>query len=162
MSKTSKSRMKKRTGLKAHETGKKLEDRVASWLRRQGYVCSKRVLARGKIVARPYEVDIYATKGLINKHHIWVECKAYTMKRSHVTKLIESARDVKDLNEEHSDVQKWAPNMLMLVSNKGFDVDAVALANKYKIYCVKAGKAFEFVGKEKKADMTNLGMSKFD
>lgn len=52
----------------------------------------------------------------------WGECKAYTVKRAHVTKLVESVRNVKELNEENDDVQKWSPNMLMLASNHGFDV----------------------------------------
>jgi len=156
-----KSRKKKARGTQAYETGKKLEDRLAGWLRKQGYTCHKRVLARGKVAARPYEVDVYATKGLIFKHHIWVECKAYTVKRSHVTKLVESARDVKDLNEEHSDVQTWAPNMLMLVSDKGFDTDAIGLADKYMIYCVKAGRTFEFIGKRNRGNMEEGESSDF-
>lgn len=145
--------------MQAYETGKKLEDRVANWLGKQGYTCYKRILARGKIAARPYEVDIYATKGKIYKHHVWVECKAITIRRVHVHKLVESARDVKEFKEE-SDIQKWAPNMLMLVSDEGFDVDAIKLAAKYNIYCVKAGKTFEFVGKLTRHDMKDAEESK--
>jgi len=160
--KKKKSKEKIKKGVQAYETGKKLEDRVAKWLTKQGYICSKRKHARGKVVARPYDVDIYATKGLVFKHHIWVECKAYTIKRSHINKLVESARDVKDLYEEHSDIQKWAPNMLMLVSNKGFDTDAIELANKYEIYCVVAGRTYEFVGKRNRNDLQNGENSEFD
>ena len=140
----------KERGKKAYETGAKLENRVVRWLKSQfGYKCKKRELARGKISKRPYEVDIHGIKEElfgVFKTHLWVECKAYTVKRTHVTKLVESARDVKDLDEE-SDIQKWSPSMLMLVSNKGFDVDAIGMADKYRIYCVKAGRTFEFVGK---------------
>lgn len=151
-----------RRGAKAFERGKKLEDRVAAWLTKQGYKCSKRVLARGKIAARPYEVDIYATKGIVFKHHLWVECKAYTIKRVNVHKLIESARDVKDFNNDNSNIQKWAPNMLMLASDKGFDVDAIKLADKYYIYCLQAGKSFEFMGRRKRDNLNEADESKFD
>lgn len=130
--KTKRRLKKSEIGTQAQETGKQLEKRASTWLRKQGYTCKERVLARGKIAARPYEVDIYATRGLIDKHHLWVECKAYTVKRSHVTKLVEFARDVKELGDEF-DIQKWSPNMLMLVSNKGFDTDAVRMADKYRI-----------------------------
>lgn len=141
----------KSRGKKAYESGAKLENRVARWLKSQfGYKFKKRELARGKISKRPYEVDVHGiTEELfgIFKSHLWVECKAYTVKRTHVTKLVESARDVKDLHDESENIQNWSPNMLMLVSNKRFDVDALGMANKYNIYCVKAGKIFEFVGK---------------
>jgi hypothetical protein len=95
-------------------------------------------------------VDIYATKGIVFKHHLWAECKAHKVKRTFIHKLVESARDVKELNNDNEDVQTWSPNMLMLVTDEGFDSDAVKLADKYKIYCVHANKTFEFVGKQKK------------
>jgi len=152
---------KKSVGIRAYETGKKLEERVTNWLTKQGYRCGQRIVARGKVAARPYEVDVYATKGSVFKHHMWVECKAHTIKRTHVHKLIESARDVKDFNYVQTDLQKWAPNMLMLVSDDGFDVDAIKLAAKYKMYCVKAGKTFEFIGRMTKDDMKDGDESKF-
>jgi hypothetical protein len=38
--------------------------------------------------------------------------------------------------------------MLMLVASEGFDIDAINMAEKYKIYCVHATpKSFDFVGK---------------
>ena len=151
-------------GVKAYETGKQLENRVAKWLAKQGYTCSKRKKARGYTRTRPYEVDVHGIKeeylGLL-KTHIWVECKAYTIKHSHVTKLVESARDVKKLNEEHPDMQKWAPSILMLVSNKGFDIDAIRLADKHRIYCVVAGRTYEFVAKRNRNDLQNAEYSKF-
>lgn len=156
------SNTKSKKGVEAYQTGKKLEDRVATWLTKQGYTCKKRVLARGKIAARPYEVDIYATKGTLTKHRLWVECKAHTVKRTFVHKLVESARDVKKMNDANSDVQSWAPNMLMLVSDEGFDSDAVKLADEYKIYCVHANKTFEFVGKRKRNHLKDGETSEFD
>lgn len=152
---------KSKRGTRAYETGKKLEDRVASWLTKQGYNCHKRDLVRGKTAIRPYEVDVYATKGLVYKHHTWVECKAHTVERTMVHKLVESARDVKDMNDNDDSLQKWAPNMLLLVSDQGFDVDAIQLADKYKIYCVKIGKTFEFVSKMKRNNMDEGEHSEF-
>lgn len=82
-----------------------------------------------------------------------MECKAFRIKRVNVTKLIECAKDVRDLNENDSGMQNWNPNMLMLVASEGFDVDAIGMANKYKIYCVHAkSNAFEFVGKRTRQD----------
>jgi len=153
---------KSKRGVKAFESGKKLEDRVATWLTKQGYTCKKRVFARGKIAARPYEVDIYATKGIVFRHHLWVECKAHSVKRIAVHKLVESARDVKEMNNDHEDVQTWSPNMLMLVTDERFDSDALKLADKYKIYCVHANKTFDFEGKQKRNNMEECDESKID
>ncbi|HDQ06340.1 MAG TPA: hypothetical protein ENN36_06445 [Candidatus Bathyarchaeota archaeon] len=151
----------KNRGKKAYETGAKLEKRVARWLSSQfGYTCKTRELMRGKISKRPYEVDIHAHhKGWFSQHDLWVECKAYRVKRTHVTKLVESARDVRDACENK--IEEWYPDMLMLVSNKGFDVDAIGMADKYDIYCVKAGKTFEFAGGLDREDFENKEKSDF-
>jgi hypothetical protein len=38
---------------------------------------------------------------------------------------------------------------VMLIASEGFDVDAIGMANKYKIYCVHAKPTtFEFIGKK--------------
>lgn len=148
-------------GKKAYEKGAKLESRVARWLKSQfGYECIKRKLMRGKISKRPYEVDIHARKeGWFSDTDLWVECKAYKIKRTHVTKLVESARDVRDAAEDG--IEEWYPDMLMLVSSKGFDVDAIGMANKYCIYCVKAGNKFDFMGKMDRDDFENEETSEF-
>jgi hypothetical protein len=148
--------------VQAFETEKELEDKVATWLTKQGYTCKKRILARGKSVARPHEVDIYATKGMFFKHHLWVGCKADKVNRTFIQELVEDARDVKEMYDESEKVQAWAPNMLMLVSDAGFDSDALKLADKYKIYCVHANETFEFIGKMKRGDMEDGDTSDFD
>jgi hypothetical protein len=51
------------------------------------------------------------------------------------------------MNDTDEDVQNWSPNMLMLVSDEGFDSDDSKLADKYLIYRVHANKTFEFVSK---------------
>jgi len=148
-------------GKKAYETGVKLESRTARWLKSQfGYECKKRELVRGKISKRPYEVDVHAQdKGWFSQTDLWVECKAYKIKRTHVTKLVESARDLRDANEDG--IEEWYPDMLMLASNKGFDVDAIGMADKYDIYCVKAGRTFEFVGRMDREDFENKETSDY-
>lgn len=151
----------KERGKKAYETGVKLERRIARWLKSQfGYECKKRELMRGKISKRPYQVDIHAQdKGWFSQTDVWVECKAYRIKRTHVTKLVESARDVQDAVEDG--IEEWYPDMLMLVSNKGFDVDAIGMADKYGIYCVKVGKTYEFVGEMDRKDFGNKEASEY-
>lgn len=163
MKKLSNAKAKER-GKKAYETGAELEKRVASWLKTQfGYECERRELARGLIAKRPYEVDIHALKkGFLGfgKKNIWVECKPYKIKRTHVTKLVESARDVRDAVEK--EIEEWYPDILMLVSNRGFDVDAIGMADKHGIYCVKAGRrTFEFGGKRNRENFEDKEESNY-
>jgi len=157
------STMPKKKGQRAYQKGANLENRAARWLKAQfGYKYKKRDLARGSISKRPYEVDIHGIKeelfGLL-KTHLWVEAKAYKIKRTHVTKLVESARDVKDAFDE--EIETWSPNILMLVSSKGFDVDAIGLADKYRIYCIEAGKNFKFVGKMDRENFEDRGKTEY-
>ena len=153
----------KTKGQESYETGVNLENRVAKWLVSQfGYEVIKRDLVKGKISKRPYEVDIHGIKGQIfglSKIHLWVECKAYKIKRTNLTKLIESARDAKDAHDDGH--EKWKAHMLMLVSSQGFDIDAIGLAKKYRIYCVHADKNFTFEGKMKRSDFEELEYSEY-
>lgn len=115
---------------------------------------------RGKISKRPYEVDVHARKeGFLVTQIYELNVKPYKIKRTHVTKLVESARDARDAAE--ASIEKWYPDMLMLVSNNGFDVDAIGMADKYCIYCVKAGKTFDFVGKMNRDDFENEETSEY-
>jgi hypothetical protein len=142
--------------LSSYEKGVNLEKRASKWLTSQfGYKCSHDS-ARGKVSQRPYDIDIHGITGSIFKSHLWVECKAFRIKRVNVTKLIECAKDVKDLNGQNSGMQKWTPNMLMLIASEGFDIDAIGMADKYKIYCVHAkSNAFDFVGKKTRSNFEN-------
>jgi len=152
----------KKKGLTAFEKGVKLEKRASKWLTSQfGYQCTHE-LARGKISQRPHDVDVHGEIGSFFKTHLWVECKAFRVKRANVSKLVESAKDVRDLYEHDSGLQKWNPNILMLVASDGFDVDAIGIADKYKIYCVHAKpNAFEFVGKRTRQNFENKENSSF-
>jgi hypothetical protein len=84
---------------------------------------------------------------------LWVECKALKAKRIHIAKFVETAIDVKDAFD--NDIEEHYPDLLMRVSDNGFDIDAIQMADKYCIYCVNAGKTFEFVGKMDRDDFEN-------
>lgn len=157
--------IEKSKGEKSYEKGINLEKRTAKWLASQfDYEYTLRDFARGKFSKRPYEVDIHGIKkellGL-SKTHLWVECKAFKVKRVQVHKLVESAKDVKDLNGQGDGLQKWSPNMLMFVSSEGFDTDAIGMANKYRIYCVHASNTFHFVGKKTRQNFEEKQESSF-
>lgn len=75
--------------------------------------------------------------------HAWVECKAHqgTVRREHVQKLILSVDDVRKREDNG-----WSPDEVILVSENGFDVDAVNFARAYDIRCYRRlGKGFERV-----------------
>jgi len=140
---------------KNKKKGVELEERVASWLRGLDYDVIVRDLVRGLVVKRPYEVDVHAVKRrfLRSPIHIWVECKDIksNIKRTHIMKLVESARDVKDAEMEG--VAEWAPDILMIVATSGFDIDAIRFADKYGVYCVLAKKrGYIFVGEMARED----------
>lgn len=158
--------------VQAHEKGVQFEKRVARWLKQKfGYNCERRVLVRGQIAKRPYEVDIHAWreervisqfgKPFIDRTDVWVECKTYKVRRSHVSQLLEYARDV----EYAADILKiaeWSPDILMLVSNVGFDIDSIRFANEFSIYCVKIGKRrYTFVGEMTREDFNDAELSQF-
>ena len=151
--------------ISAYKKGKGLEDRVAAWLRRtHEYDTKKRELVRGRIVKRPYEVDVHAWKktlfGIGMERHLWVECKALKVKRLHVTKLVESARDVRDAEDDG--IEEWKADLLVIASNVGFDIDAVQMADKYDIYCVMVGdRSYEFVGNMSKENFENVDDSDY-
>jgi len=150
-----------RRSKKAEERARKgaaFEERVARWLK-QAFNFEEvklRELVRGKISKRPYEVDIHASKtikGLLRRRPIdvWVECKTTRVKRTDVVKLIESARDLRAAWEEG--IEEWYPDMLVIVSESGFDVDAIMRANESKVYCILAKpRRYEFVGDLKRED----------
>jgi len=150
-----------RTGSSAEKRAKKgaaFEQRVARWLKQAfNFEDIKiRELVRGKIAKRPYEVDIHATKTikrLLRRRPIdvWVECKTTRVRRTDVVKLVESARDVRAACEDG--IEEWYPDMLVIVSESGFDVDAIMRANESKVYCILAKpRRYEFVGDLKRED----------
>ena len=139
----------------AQVKGEEFEKRVARWLKRlsKDFNCEMRVKVRGKAAKKPYEVDIHAWRkvGIFKRtKDLWIECKAHKVRREHVSKLMLAIDDVKDAYPE---VAEWCPDVAMIVSSVGFDDDAVALANKYGIYCVHASeRGFQFVGNLTKED----------
>ena len=144
---------RQRKGMAAQVRGEEFEKRVARWLKRlsKDFNCEMRVKVRGKVAKKPYEVDIHAWRkvGILKKtKDLWIECKAYKVRREHVFKLRSAIEDVKEEQKA-----EWHPDVAMIVSSVGFDDDAVALANKYGIYCVHASeRGFQFVGNLTKED----------
>ena len=140
-------------GKKIYNSNLNLENRVVNWLNSQfRYKCKKydSITLPGITVKKGYKVDIHGVYktffGKI-KSHLWVECKEYQIKRSNVAVFIESAREVRKLYKKYGDVQKWYADILMLVSNIGFEMGALRLADIHNIYCVNANSSFNFVGK---------------
>lgn len=148
----------KKTAKERVKKGAAFEERVARWLKQAFNFEDVRLreLVRGKISKRPYEVDIHAVKTVkrfLGKRpvDVWVECKTTRVRRADVVKLVESARDVRAACE--SGIEEWYPDMLVIVSEKGFDVDAIMRANESKIYCILAKpRRYEFVGDLKRED----------
>ena len=78
--------------------------------------------------------------------HTWVECKNLksNVKRTHVNKLNDSVIDrnkhVKSLKESDNE---WLVQKMIIVSAKGFDIDAKSFAKEHGIIC------YEWNGKNK-------------
>jgi len=138
---------------KVYNSNSNLENRVVNWLNSQfHYNCKKyeSLTLPGITVKKEYKVDIHGLyKTFLGKvkADLWVECKEYQIKRSNVAVFIESAREVRNLYKKYGDVQKWYADILMLVSNIGFEMGAIRLVDIHNIYCVKANSSFNFVGK---------------
>jgi len=148
-----------------YEKGLNLEKRVSRWLRRAyGFTCKNREHVRGMSVKRGYEVDVHAwiEKGRIRKKRIdiWVECKAFKVHRDVVSSFVGKAEDLRDATDEG--IEDWYPDLLMIVSNVGFDSDAVGWADRRGIYCVVAEeRSFRFVGDMTREDFEKLEPSDY-
>ena len=149
ITKTTENKEKK---LSAYQRGHDLEKRTAAWLRKTfGFKTKLNDLVNGKAVKRPYEVDCHAIKeSFFGDTHIWVECKSLNVKRTHIAKLVSTAEDVEDAKE--GGIAKWKGDVLLMVSDTGYDIDALGWADKKKVYCVLANKTFKFVSKRKLQD----------
>jgi hypothetical protein len=73
----------------------------------------------------------FALKSRSNAN-IWIECKnlSTNVKRSHITKLHATVNDVRAY-----DGAKWKPDEVWVVTNNGFDQDALSFAREYNISC---------------------------
>lgn len=132
---------------KSYDKGLKIENQVSIWLSQVfGLKCKERDLVNGKNVKKPYEVAVHAIKkAWFSATHIWVECKVHRIKRSNVSNFISSVKDVKECY--NSGLSQWKPDILMMVSLKGYDVDALGWANNNNIFCVEAEpQNFKFIG----------------
>jgi hypothetical protein len=74
----------------------------------------------------------------------WVECKNLKgrVKRDHIFKLKSVVRDVRKARKSRA----WHPNIVMMVSGNGFDIDALKMAKAHNITCYQRdGKGFKQV-----------------
>lgn len=149
--------------LTPNKRGKLLEDRVALWLNRSyGFNVETNEQVNGKYAKRPYEVDVHAWKktgSLVKTNtNLWIECKALNRKvvRNELFLLIQKAKDVRENEYE------WNPDLLLLISEKGFDIDVKKLGKRHSIYLLKAdtGK-FRFIGEMKREDFKKLKPSNY-
>ena len=72
--------------------------------------------------------------------HAWVECKnlSTNVKRDHIFKLNSAVKDVMKANNK-----TWKPDIVIMVSGKGFDIDALNFARSHNITCYQQeGKKF--------------------
>ena len=149
--------------MSSQNKGNILEKKVGNWLRNSfGFNIKRNDLVRGYAVKRPYEADVHGIieTGVKKRYDLWVECKSFKINRGHVRKLVANAGDVRDAAEEN--IAEWYPDILMMCSSKGFDVNAIGWADKHDVYCVKVEiKKYDFVGKMKKEDFNNLEKSNY-
>ena len=141
------------------EKGHAFEKKVATWARRKFNLddVKQNQFFKGKVVARPYQVDIVGLKkvaGVLEARIevFWIECKARkeTVKRTDIAKFHGAAIDVKKmvpaitwsgLSEEQVKM-RW--DHLIFVSTSPFDGDAIKVAKQHKIACYYYdGKTFQ-------------------
>ena len=145
----------------AQKRGHKFEKRVARWAKR--YFKAKEVkineLVNGLRVKRPYEIDvhvyweesIFSLPSLLGggDHDLWIECKDIkgNIKRHHIFKLIESAKDIEDACKKGR--EKFYFDCLAIATTSGFDQDALAYATDHKVACIVFdGKRFKIINRD--------------
>jgi len=143
--------------------GMRFQEKVARWIKNKGDPVLFGEKVRGALTHQKYhDVDIHVEKkGLLGKKHVWIETKVTTVGRPIIEKLERSATDVH--LAKHRGQSDWAPNLLMVVSMRGFTEPALDLANSRSIYCVtydarsnssrsNRGRRYHFLGKMSEAD----------
>ena len=136
--------------------GHEFEKKVARWAKRyfDADLVETNILMNGLRVKRPYEIDVhvYWESGLLFKeeHDLWIECKDMksSVKRTHIFKLIESAKDIEDACKEGR--EDFYFDHLAIATTSRFDQDALAYATDHEIACiVYDGKRFRIVNEDK-------------
>lgn len=126
-----------------HEKGAEFEKRVAAWARRRlkGRHVPTTKWFRGATVQIPHQVDVHIQIpkkwALGDTSDVWIECKAMegSVKRQHIYKLLDSAKDAYRAHERG--MENLYCNGLMFVSMSRFDTDALNVANEYDVLCVQ-------------------------
>jgi hypothetical protein len=123
-----------------YEKGRRFEEQVAAWARRQYKPdFAKPDWVRGAVGVRPHQVDVHVRKmkrGRLDCDDIWIECKNLkeTIKRTHIYKLVNDAQMV--YKAFRKGVERFYFNGLMVVSTSRFDIDALNYADEYGVLCV--------------------------
>lgn len=149
-----------KNGATRYEKGRSFEEQVARWIKRQlsglKTTVATNQYANGLSVRRPYQIDVHAKakgKGLLAQEaDIWIECKwkgKSSVKRTDIMKLVVSAQDVYRAAEIGRNEIYY--NVLVVVSNQKFDIDAINYADQEDVLCVTYdGKKYEQQNKTNK------------
>jgi hypothetical protein len=147
------------------------QKQVSRWLKGLDGTIVPEHRVRSTQVGRKYiDIDVHVTKkDLIGKTHVWAEIKVPRVTKRMVDKLLRDATDVHESKKQN--LCKWAPDILMMVTMRGFTKDAKELANQSRIYCVHyksrnrlvRGKrpSYHFVGELQKEDYENNVFSNY-
>jgi len=119
----------------------------------------KEVLVQGKKSNKPHKVDLHAWKfkGLFESVRIdtWVKLSRKKVSKNIIENLHESIEDVREAKKAR--MIDWSPDNVFIASSEGFDSEALKLAKKYKIYCMRVFEdGFEFVGEMKPVSRWNI------
>jgi len=122
-----------------YEKGRGFEDQVAAWARKRFNTdFAKPDLVRGAVGVRPHQVDVHVrkTKRGGDHHDIWIECKNLkgTIKRTHISKLVDDARMV--YRARKKGIERYYFDGLMFISASEFDIDARNYANEHGVLCL--------------------------
>ena len=83
---------------------------------------------------------------LLEINNLWVEVENKRVQTKHIERFLDSAEDV--MKAKKNGEAEWAPNILIIASNRGFTDEAVEKANKKGVYCLNIRRdALHFLGK---------------
>ena len=136
-------------------SGLSFQHQVAEWLKRKDSDLEENEHIRGALTYPKYiDVDIHVKKQRrLWSKQVWVEVKVPQVTLPIVQKILRNATTVHQARAEGK--VEWAPDLLMLVSARGFTKPALALADSHKVYCVQyrigfspqsRGRRYHFVG----------------
>jgi len=135
-----KEKTKKKVKKTTKEIGGEFEKKVARYVKQKFPVehVKSNIQVNGNEAKRPYEIDIHAyKKGVFSESSFMIECKnrKSNIKRTDIFKLKSSADDIKKAYENGKGNIYF--DKLAIFSTSDFDVDAISMAEKDDIACIK-------------------------